>query len=1108
MKRIAKKMKWSPLLVVLLLLLCLVGVAAADNYIGGQLLTTRQSGTVSGGLYMDDVMTSYEKDITKTFAPIPDISDIQWARLYVTIYSAHMQEARVVDVKTYFDRNNDGTWDDTWTEYASTTFNYIGEGSGNDNTALGGGANDPYLIVNDHMTRVTSDYLIWYDVTDKIASATPKVRVDGSASYDGSIKMITLIVAYNDGDSDEVRYWVNQGHDVDSYYSDDNLGEDYLGSTTFSLAGVSANVESATLRVNHLASSDGTYTWNGASILTNPPVQWQAQYSGGNTWDVTVNTGSGNTLTYDRTGSWYKIPLATLEVRMEGEPPVDPPIADFEADTTSGTVPLTVQFTDLSRNIPISWAWSIEGTENTDYQYVDSTSSTSQNAKVQFLKTGTYDVSLTATNAGGSGTETKTGYIAVTAPAQNIDFAIAGNVNTVPNTAVFAREPNAIRIFNVKNQGTHTATDIVVRVFASDVDSGTTAIAETTIASLAGGAQTTLNLVDPTLRNLAGGDITYTAVVDPDNLIYETDETNNEKSSTPRPLVYNGYKGKRFWEGASDITTKKTYDLNGDIAYSTQPASAYKGVGWTGRTETWTSAGLSIPTGATVEKAWLFISYNWDTTPSGLPDWTTTFNGNALTITPGSPYTDKPNFGDYAEYKYGLYVVDVTNLYVKNGDNILVMTPNSGNSQAIFPSTLAVIYSDPSETRKQIFINEESDNLAVSESSYATNMTEATAYAPFTGMAIDTTQVQTATLHSFAANAGPNEGNLLWNGAILASNAWQGTASTASALVFDVTTHLTGTGDEAGIQGTQSGGMTAIQQILVIEYTATAPTAAFSAEPLSGDAPLEVIFIDESTGDITSWSWDFGDGGTSTEQNPGHQYTTMGTYTVTLTVTGPGGSDEETKTDHITVTPAAVVPVAAFSSGVQTGTAPLTVQFTDESIGDISGWSWDFGDGGTSAEQNPSHQYTTVGTYTVTLTVTGPGGSDEETKTDYIQVGDVIIEVIVSPTSIAFGAMQAGIDSTGSTGVTVTTTGGTAWAVTASASNGGYMGTDSATLASPFLLSNDGTNYQAMTSNFENFMSGSGAGTWDQDADVKQAIAAADGPGDYSITLTFTGGFV
>ncbi len=167
------------------------------------------------------------------------------------------------------------------------------------------------------------------------------------------------------------------------------------------------------------------------------------------------------------------------------------------------------------------------------------------------------------------------------------------------------------------------------------------------------------------------------------------------------------------------------------------------------------------------------------------------------------------------------------------------------------------------------------------------------------------------------------------------------------------------------------------------------PVADFTGSPTSGCAPLTVNFTDQSTGDITSWDWDFGDGGSSAAQNPSYQYNSGGTYTVSLTVTGPGGSDTETKTNYITVN---VGPTAGFVGSPTFGTEPLTVNFTDQSTGAAS-WDWDFGDGGSSTAQNPSHEYTSAGTYTVSLTVTNACGSDTETKTDYITVNPCLAPV-------------------------------------------------------------------------------------------------------------------
>ncbi len=170
-----------------------------------------------------------------------------------------------------------------------------------------------------------------------------------------------------------------------------------------------------------------------------------------------------------------------------------------------------------------------------------------------------------------------------------------------------------------------------------------------------------------------------------------------------------------------------------------------------------------------------------------------------------------------------------------------------------------------------------------------------------------------------------------------------------------------------------------------------APVAAFTSDVTSGTAPLTVHFTDASTGSPTSWAWDFNNDGVTddTAQNPSHVYDTAGTYTVKLTVTNAGGTDDEVKDGYITVTPAPVPPSAAFTSDVLTGTAPLIVHFTDESMGTSPlTYAWDFENDGTldATVQNPSHVYPAAGTYTVKLTVTNSAGSDDEVKTGYITV--------------------------------------------------------------------------------------------------------------------------
>lgn len=124
--------------------------------------------------------------------------------------------------------------------------------------------------------------------------------------------------------------------------------------------------------------------------------------------------------------------------------------------------------------------------------------------------------------------------------------------------------------------------------------------------------------------------------------------------------------------------------------------------------------------------------------------------------------------------------------------------------------------------------------------------------------------------------------------------------------------------------------------------------------------------LSTSTSEIT-WNWDFGDGQSSTEQNPEHIYTSSGIYEVTLTINNGGCSDDISK--PVTVVD---IPTASFSysfdGGVECGESEI--QFTDESIFENNvTWSWDFGDGNISDSQDPTHTYANGGTYIITLVI-------------------------------------------------------------------------------------------------------------------------------------------
>ncbi|MDB5222033.1 MAG: hypothetical protein JWN83_700 [Chitinophagaceae bacterium] len=171
------------------------------------------------------------------------------------------------------------------------------------------------------------------------------------------------------------------------------------------------------------------------------------------------------------------------------------------------------------------------------------------------------------------------------------------------------------------------------------------------------------------------------------------------------------------------------------------------------------------------------------------------------------------------------------------------------------------------------------------------------------------------------------------------------------------------------------------------------PAVNFTGTPPNGCFPLPVQFTDQSTpgsGSINKWEWDFGDGNLSSTQSPSHVYLGPGNFNVSLRATNTFGCvTTVTKPQYIQIGNGA--KAAFIFSAPNSCTVPSTVNFTNTSTG--SGaltYQWDFGDGSTSTQQNPSHTYTTAGTYTVRLIIVNSTGcTDTLTKVNAITVGNV-----------------------------------------------------------------------------------------------------------------------
>jgi len=258
-------------------------------------LTTVSSGTVSGGLYVNSVSPWTTTNATMFTLPAAAVGNVQWAQVYVTTYSGNAN-------------NSYG---------ATSVVTFDGTTLGTETLNVGSQTNGTAYPVNDHVMKVYSDYEAVYDVTDRITTASPVVIVTDTALagylFDGRIKGITLVVAYNDGDSDVVKYVVNHGNDW--------MGpKGASSSTTFGTSSLGSGWTSAELKEVAFSSTDATYTFPTSGNNITPTTLGKSSYWKYNSFNVTsaLTTGPSNTFGFTAVGSSFKTTLATLTVKYPG----------------------------------------------------------------------------------------------------------------------------------------------------------------------------------------------------------------------------------------------------------------------------------------------------------------------------------------------------------------------------------------------------------------------------------------------------------------------------------------------------------------------------------------------------------------------------------------------------------------------------------------------------------------------------------------------------------------------------------------------------------------------------------------------------------------------
>jgi len=695
------------------------------------------------------------------------------------------------------------------------------------------------------------------------------------------------------------------------------------------------------------------------------------------------------------------------------------PVADFSADTTSGDAPLTIKFTDLSTGDGISaWAW--------DFNNDGSIDSTEQNPEFTYATAGTYSVKLVTTGTGGDGEATKTDYITVSdvsIPAPVADFSADKTSGDAPLAVTFT--------------DLSTGDGISAWAWDFDNDGNVDSTEQNPEYTYATAGTYSVKLV----TTGTGGDGEAT----------KTDYIVVTKAATPAPIAgFSGTPTSgeeplfvQFTDLSSGTITDYAWDFNNDGVID----STEQNPGYTYATAGTYSVKLTVtgPDGSDDETMADYITVTPGPTPTIIPvpdaqfsgtptsgyapltvqftdestgdisaiywDFTGDLQPDSMEHNPVFTFSEPGNYTVYMavtgpggmDYAVKTHYITVLEEPVPAPVAGFSATPTSGDAP------LSVQFTDEStgsitshawdfENDGTIDSTEQNPAFVYSTAgTYSVNLT-VTGKGGSDDEIKDSFITVTEPLAKPVANftADPTQGIAPLN--VQFTDASTGTAITTYAWDFE----NDGTVDSAeqnpvhsyampgaysvALTVTNAAGSDTKTETSFITVTEPAPVAQFSAEPLSGAVPLKVNFTDVST-NAASYAWDFNNDGIidSTEQNPEYIYTAAGIYTVNLTVANTAASASESKADYITVMAAA--PVAGFSANATSGTAPLAVNFTDESTGDsITAWAWDFDNDGTvdSTEQNPEYVYSLPGVYNVSLTATNAGGSNTAVKEQYI----------------------------------------------------------------------------------------------------------------------------
>lgn len=643
-------------------------------------------------------------------------------------------------------------------------------------------------------------------------------------------------------------------------------------------------------------------------------------------------------------------------------------LAVLQADALSGTIPFTVNFTGSN---------SVDDVGVTSYAWDFGDGSTSAEADPQYTYTvpGTYTVTLTVQDGDGN-TDTAT---------QEIEVLGTG----IAPTAVASADPQfGAAPLEVTFTGSASTDDVEIVSYAWDFGDGvgTSDQADASYTYPAPGTYTaTLTVTDAEgLTDTATVEIVVNA---PPVAVIGSDVVTGNA-----PLTVN-FDGSGSTDDLNDIVSYEwDFGTGGDSSTEVAPGFTFT-EGGTYQVSLTVTDGGGLSNTATIE---IFVN----AAPVAVIEADPQSGDAPLEVQfDGTNSTDDQN--DIVSYEW-----DFGNGDTATGPNPLYTFENAG----IFTVTLTVTDGDGLSGTATVDIESIQENMppvAVANANPVSGEVPLTVTFDSSQSTDDNNDIE-AYFWDFKDGSTSNEANPI--------------KTFTEAGVYEVELRVT---DGAGLIDTDTITIT-------VGVANEAPVAVATSDVTSGEAPLTVQFTGSNSTDdvdVVGYSWTFGDGSApSTDADPVHTYTGVGTFTATLTVTDGGGLTD-TATVEITVTqpPTNEAPVAIASADPLTGDAPLEVSFVGENSTDdkeIVSSTWNFGDGSNPANTlNAVHTYTTPGTYTAVFTV-----ADEEGLTDSEEFTIVVsspneapIAVIVPSTTSGDAPLNVGFDasdSTDDTGIT------------------------------------------------------------------------------------------